>query len=205
MIYFSTFATCSQLLWVIRIQVSILTGCSVVGQHSRSIQKAGISIFGIVQVNREASLRSSARRIRFSYPGELKQALGILSGEVGNLLVLQRWLIFWKCLSAVVATGVIDHISEHYLFLQITRFGQKVSAGRVLEISKWWRQTMVWETFSKVEMMFPSHDNPLCLLNSEGSSPNLVFALAPRQTSNRLRLNDELFNRRTWRYDQIYL
>lgn len=37
-------------------------------------------------MNREASLRSSARRIRFSYPGELKQALGILSGEVGNLL-----------------------------------------------------------------------------------------------------------------------
>lgn len=56
------------------------------GKHWRCVQKAVIVVFGIVQVNYEASLRSSAHRIRLSYPGELKQALGIMSGEVGNLL-----------------------------------------------------------------------------------------------------------------------
>lgn len=55
---------------------------SEVGQHWRCFQKAVIGISGIAQVNHEASLRSSARRIRFSYPGELKQALGIMSHHV---------------------------------------------------------------------------------------------------------------------------
>lgn len=121
-IWISTFATCGQLLWVIRIQVSILTGCSVVGQHWRSIQKAVISIFGIVQVNREASLRSSARRIRFSFPGELKQALGILSGDVGNLLSAAEMADLLE-MSPIIRSGHWSHL-------------QKVNTRKVLGISK---------------------------------------------------------------------
>lgn len=140
MIYFSTFATCSQLLWVIRIQVSVLTGRSVVGQHWRSIQKAGISIFGIVQVNREASLRSSARRIRFSYPGVLKQALGILSGEVGNLLSAAEMAdLLEMSISRSGHRGYRSHLWALSVSPDYPVWSES-QRGKVLGISKRWRQ-----------------------------------------------------------------